>query len=249
MTIAVKAAVQMVKSLTKTSLMRNGVPMIKTSFTRVLANGKEEMVTVFKNATTGKATRMYIEDGLACLDRTYKAPVEAGKIFSKKLGRYLPTFKTGHTTTYSSYIADGKATKKLLWSDDVTKIIGQESNGNLTLHTNSLYTNALVRTPEKEAHKIFGYTKQNTDIWRGINNDTNIVKQGNRSIDLTSGLGKPRPQGIVNDAGRVELRDAYVLPNDKGRLAILEGTETPAELVNKGFKLTSGTSYHNKFLA
>ena len=66
---------------------------------------------------------------------------------------------------------------------------------------------------------------------------------------MTSGLGKPRPQGIVNDAGRVELRDAYVLPNDKGRLAILEGTETPAELVNKGFKLTSGTSYHNKFLA
>ncbi len=249
MTIAVKAAVQTVKNLARTNFMKNGVPMVKTKFTRVLANGKEEMVTVFKDATTGKATRMYIEDGLACLDRTYKAPVEAGRIFSKKSGRYLPSFETGHITTYSSYIADGKATKKLLWSDDVTKNLIQESNGNLTLHTNSLYTNALVRTPEKEAHKILGYTKQNHNIWQGINHDLYKVQSGNPSTNLVQGLGKPKPQCVVNNSGYKDLRSGYVLGNDKGGFVFLEGTEKSAELVNKGFKITSGTSYHNKFLA
>ena len=249
MTIAVKSAVKAVKDLSKTTFVKNGTPMVKTKFTRVLQNGKEEMVTVFKNATTGKATRMYIEDGIACLDRTYKTPVEAGNIFSKKLGKYIPTFETGHTTTYSSYIADGKATKKMLWSDDVTQTLVQNPNGDLVLHTNSMYNNALLRTPENDTHRIFGYLRQNSHFWKGINNDTNIVKQGNSSIDLTSGLGKPLRHCLVDDKGFKVLKEGYILKNDKGALTYLQGQETPAELVGKGFKLTYGTSYHNKFLA
>ncbi len=249
MTIAVKAAVKLVKDLSKTTFVKNGTPMIKTKFTRVLQNGKEEMVTVFKNAKTGKATRMYIEDGIACLDRTYKAPVEAGNIFSQKLGRYIPTYETGHITTYSSYIADGKATKKMLWSNDVTKTLSQNSKGDLTLHTNSMYTNAWIRTPENDIHRIFGYQRQNSDFWKGINNDTNIVKQGKKSIDFTQGLGKPLRLGLVNDKGYKVLSEGYMLKNDKGALTYLKGQETPAELVGKGFKLTSGTSYEHKFLA
>lgn len=249
MAIAVKTMVKFVKDLSKTTFIKNGVPMVKTKFTRVLGNGKEEMVTVFKNAETGKATRMYIEDGLACLDRTYKEPIEAGNILNKKLGKYVPTYETGHVTTYSSYIADGKATKKMLWSDDVTRSLGQESNGNLTLYTNSKLTNAWIRTPENDTHQIFGYTKKNFNIWKGINNDTFIVKQGNTGVDLTQGLGKPSKFAIANNKGYKELREGYVLKNDKGALVYLRGTEQPKEIVNKGFKITSGTSYENKYLA